>query len=123
MPARTEAQPLPEPEQPPTQREREQRGLEVLRYRPLFSGPAVERVPELQFQRPRPELELSPADASNKGIASGDLVTLRSGRASVQLTARINRELMPGVVRIADEHATALGARVEISRARRKVRA
>ena len=121
LPARTAAQPVPEPGPTPARPAEEQRGLEVLRYRPLFSGPAVERVPELQFQRPRPELELSPADASNKGIASGDLVRLRSGRASVQLTARINRELMPGVVRIADEHATGLGARVELSRARRRV--
>ena len=28
------------------------KGLRLIAYRPLFSGPAVERVPELQFQRP-----------------------------------------------------------------------
>ena len=33
--------------------------LRLLRYRPLFSGPAVERVPELQFQRPAAEVELA----------------------------------------------------------------
>jgi NADH-quinone oxidoreductase subunit G len=118
---RPEARPVPEPEPLPTRPEKEQRGLELLRYRPLFSGPAVERVAELQFQRPRLELELSPADASNKGIASGDLVTLRSGRASVQLAARVNRDLVPGVARAAGELVRELGARVEISRARRRV--
>jgi NADH-quinone oxidoreductase subunit G len=121
LPPRTEARPVPEPEPPPTRPEKEQRGLELLRYRPLFSGPAVERVPQLQFQRPRPEIELSPEDASNKGIANGDLVTLRSRRASVQLTAGINRALLPGVARTAEEFVRELGARVEISRARRGV--
>src|SRR5205809_882672 len=31
-------------------------GLRLVRYRPLFSGPAVERVPELQFQRAAAEV-------------------------------------------------------------------
>jgi formylmethanofuran dehydrogenase subunit D len=124
----TERAPLPSrmgdgtvPEQTPAAagRPKEARGLELLRYRPLFSGPAVERVRELAFQRPGPVVELSPVDATQKGIAAGDLVTVRSGRASVQLTARTNRELMTGVVRIADEHATTLGARVTISRSRK----
>src|SRR5206468_2924896 len=34
--------------------------LRLVRYRPLFSGPAVERVEELQFQRPDPVVDLSP---------------------------------------------------------------
>ena len=34
--------------------------LRLLRYRPLFSGPQVERVEELQFQRPAAEAALSP---------------------------------------------------------------
>jgi NADH-quinone oxidoreductase subunit G len=121
LPPRAAPRPLPEPEAPATKPAKETEGLELLRYRPLFSGPAVERVPELQFQRPRPEVELSPADASNKGIAPGDLVTLRSGRAAaVQLTARINASIVPGVVRACEEHVRELGTRVEISRARRK---
>ena len=36
------------------------RRLQLVSYKPLFSGPAVERVPELQFQRPQAEVELSP---------------------------------------------------------------
>ncbi len=49
-------------------------GLRLVTYRPLFSGPAVERVPELQFQRPEPVLELSAADARARGIEPGDEV-------------------------------------------------
>ena len=46
---RSEA-PSPElPEEPPAAKGK---GLQLVRYRPLFSGPAVERVPELAFQRP-----------------------------------------------------------------------
>ena len=45
--------------------------LRLLRYRPLFSGPEVERVDELQFQRPQPELELSAHDAEIRHIATG----------------------------------------------------
>jgi NADH-quinone oxidoreductase subunit G len=119
LPPRPSAGEIPAPERRPAKAEKDARGLELLRYRPLFSGPAVERVPELQFQRPEPEVVLSPADASNKGIAPGDLVSLRSGRASVRLTARVDRDLIPGVARVAEEHARELGARAEISRARK----
>src|SRR5205814_3494896 len=38
-------------------------GLRLVRYRPLFSGPAVERTPELQFQRPLAEVEVSRHDS------------------------------------------------------------
>jgi NADH-quinone oxidoreductase subunit G len=123
LPPRPAPSPVPEPEPPPAKPTKEERGLDLLRYRALFSGPAVERVPELRFQRPPAEVELSPADASNKGIAPGDLVTLRSGRTAVQLAARINRDLIAGAVRAPEEHVRELGARVEISRARRKASA
>src|SRR5207248_3177489 len=43
-------------------------GLRLVRYRPLFSGPAVERTPELGFQRPDAELELSEQDAQARQI-------------------------------------------------------
>ena len=42
--------------------------LRLVRYRPLFSGPFVERVDELAFQRPPAELELSAADAAKRTI-------------------------------------------------------
>ncbi|HWJ43779.1 MAG TPA: molybdopterin-dependent oxidoreductase, partial [Gaiellaceae bacterium] len=58
-------------------------GLQLIRYRPLFSGPAVERTPELEFQRPRPEVELSEEDARARDIRTGDEVTVRSNGTSV----------------------------------------
>jgi len=91
--------------------------LRLLRYRPLFSGPAVERVPELQFQRPEPALELSPEDAERRQIANGDQVSVRSNGTSVELRARIERRLAAGVARIADEHAGDLHQSVEVVKA------
>ena len=88
--------------------------LRLLRYRPLFSGPSVERIPELQFQRPAREVELAPADAERRGIANGDTVSVRSNGTSVELVARVNRRLLAGLVRVADEHARDLHASVEV---------
>jgi NADH-quinone oxidoreductase subunit G len=88
----------------------------LVRYRPLFSGPAVERVPELQFQRPLPEVEIPEQDARKQGIRNGDEVTIRSNGTSVTLRARLSRELRSGVVRIPDEHAGDLQPGVEISK-------
>ena len=93
------------------------RGLELLRYRGLFSGPAVERVPQLQFQRALAEVELAASDALERGIGAGDPVRVSSNGTSRTLTARLNRRLRPGVVRIENEHAQGLGAQVEVTRA------
>ena len=41
-------------------------------------GPAVERVPELQFQRPEPVLEIAADDAHARGIRPGDEVDVSS---------------------------------------------
>jgi NADH-quinone oxidoreductase subunit G len=91
-------------------------GLRLVRYRALFSGPAVERTPELQFQRPQAEVELSEDDARTHDIRPGDDVTVRSNGTSVTLRARLNRELRAGIVRIADEHAGDLQPTVELSK-------
>jgi NADH-quinone oxidoreductase subunit G len=88
--------------------------LRLHRFRALFSGPAVERVPQLDFQRPSPEVELAAADAERRGIASGDAVLVRSNGTSVELRARVNRKLVEGVARIAEEHAADLHAAVEV---------
>jgi predicted molibdopterin-dependent oxidoreductase YjgC len=90
--------------------------LRLLRYTPLFSGHQVERVPELQFQRPEREVALSSADADRRGIATGDLVTVRSNGTSVELRARVDRRLVEGVARMADEHAADLHLDVEVVR-------
>jgi NADH-quinone oxidoreductase subunit G len=87
------------------------------RYHALFSGPAVERVSELRFQRPEREVELSAADAERRGITSGEAVLVRSNGTSVELRARVNRRLVEGVARVADEHAGDLHAAVEVVRA------
>ena len=88
--------------------------LRLQRYRPLFSGPAVERVPELDFQRSERDVELSAADAASRGVADGDVVIVRSNRTSVELRARVNRKLIDGVARVAEEHAGELHPVVEV---------
>jgi predicted molibdopterin-dependent oxidoreductase YjgC len=88
--------------------------LRLQRYRPLFSGPAVERVPELQFQRPPAEIELARDDAERRQIADGDPVDVRSNGTSRSLRARVNRALAAGTARIADEHAGDLHRDVEV---------
>jgi NADH-quinone oxidoreductase subunit G len=91
--------------------------LRLLRYTPLFSGSQVERVPELQFQRPEREVALASSDAGRRGIATGDLVTLRSNGTSVELRARVDRTLVEGVARVAVEHAADLHLDVEVVKA------
>jgi len=104
----------PEPKAAPRPRGRG-RGLRLVAYRPLFSGPAVERVPELQFQRPRPELELSREDARRIGVSTGDDVTVQSNETSIRLRARVSRTVRRGVVRAAVEHVGGLEGPVEVT--------
>jgi NADH-quinone oxidoreductase subunit G len=96
---------------------RRPKGTRLVRYRPLFSGPAVERVANLQFQRPGPEVELSPGDAKRLGISTGDDVRVRSNGTSTRLRARVRKGLTAGVVLVPDEHAGELAeGPVEVSR-------
>jgi NADH-quinone oxidoreductase subunit G len=92
------------------------RGLRLVRYRALFSGPAVDRIPELQFQRPEAEVELSEHDARKRKIANGDQVTVSSNGTSVTVRARLAKDLRAGVVRIAEEHAGDLQPSVKVSK-------
>jgi NADH-quinone oxidoreductase subunit G len=92
------------------------KGLRLVRYRPLFSGPAVERVPELQFQRPGREIQLSPRDARQRGISNGEIVKVEHNGTSLLLQAWLARDLRDGVVRIPAEHAGDLGGHVEVTR-------
>jgi predicted molibdopterin-dependent oxidoreductase YjgC len=112
LPAASETPTSPETE--PLHQMRDE-GLRLVRYRALFSGAAVDRVPELQFQRPLAEVQLAEQDAHARGIRHGDDVTVRSNGTSVTLRARLTRELRPGVVRIADEHAGELQTSVEVT--------
>ena len=74
-------------------------------------------MPELQFQRPAPEVELSADDARERGIASGETVRVSSNGTSAELRARVNKKLRRGVVRVAAEHAGDLLAEVEVTNA------
>jgi len=89
-------------------------GLELVRYRPLFSGPAVERIKELEFQRPAAEVELAWEDAEARDIAPGAIVSVQSNGTSRELRAQVNRRLLQGVVRIAEDHAVGLEAPLSI---------
>ncbi len=109
---------LPEPQQKAKRGE-----IRLVAYKPLFSGAAVERVTELQFQRPQPELELSADDARRRKIATGDLVTVGSNGSAVTLPARVNRRLRAGIARVAFEHAEGLAGVVEVAKADAEVTA
>ena len=91
-------------------------GLELVRFRALFSGPAVERVPQLAFQRPAPEVELAWDDAKTRGIVAGETVRVASNGTTRDLRARLNLRLRTGVVRIADEHAWGFEDRVQVEK-------
>jgi anaerobic selenocysteine-containing dehydrogenase len=85
-----------------------------VRFRALFSGPAVERVPQLQFQRPAAEIELAFADARARGIDAGDTVVVSSNGTRRELRARVSRRLRAGVARIAADHAEGLDDHVQV---------
>jgi predicted molibdopterin-dependent oxidoreductase YjgC len=89
-------------------------GLRLVAYRPLFSGPAVERTPELHFQRPSGDVQISREDAKARGIRHGQTVTVSSNGTSVELRAQIARDVAAGIVRVAAPDAGDLHATVEV---------
>ena len=91
-------------------------GFALVSYRSAFSGRAVEHTPALEFQRPKATIELASSDAQALGIVNGDDVTVSSNGTSVALRAQINRRLMGGVVRAADEHVGALSSTVTVTK-------
>jgi anaerobic selenocysteine-containing dehydrogenase len=99
---------------PPSGKSTRAKGLRLIAYKPLFSGAAVDRTPELQFQRPDAEVELSATDAKQRGIRNGETVTVASNGTSVELRARIARDLAAGAVRIPLEHAEGLHPTVDV---------
>jgi NADH dehydrogenase/NADH:ubiquinone oxidoreductase subunit G len=113
LPVRPEARPdVPAPRPRPVH---EGSGLRLLRYRPLFSGAAVERTPELEFQRPGAEIELALADARARSIGAGDEVTVGPNGTSLRLRARIARDLPAGSARVPSTVAADLPDYVEVS--------
>jgi anaerobic selenocysteine-containing dehydrogenase len=110
------AEPQPAAPEPASNNLLQGQGLRLLTYRPLFSGPAVERTPELQFQRAAGEIELARADARARGISPGDAVKISSNGTSVALRAKIAADLAAGTVRIAQPDAGDLHPFVEVSK-------
>jgi anaerobic selenocysteine-containing dehydrogenase len=62
-------------------------------------------------------VEIAGAAAARRGTATGDEVTVRSNGTTVELRALVNRSLVGGVARVADEHAGELHATVEVVKA------
>ena len=109
---------IPPPQAPPAPAAHVARGgsFALVRYRPLFAGAAVERVPQLEFQRPAAEIELAHADGRELGVRTGDRVTASSNGTSRELVARLNRRLHRGVVRVPAPHAQGLDDVVDLTK-------
>ena len=82
-------------------------GAPARRYRPLFSGPAVERVPELQFQRPPPRSSCPRRTRTSAGSSTGDAVhgAARTARRSSSARAINARARAPASCASPSEHA------------------
>jgi NADH-quinone oxidoreductase subunit G len=106
-PVHVDAPPLPEPHA-------RAEGLQLVCYKPLFSGPAVERVHELQFQRPAPEVTLNRDFAEQRGLRTGDDVELSQNGTTLALRVRLSRSLRPGVALVARDHAGDLSGPVAL---------
>jgi predicted molibdopterin-dependent oxidoreductase YjgC len=76
--------------------------------RAMMPGRAGDRQP------PAAEIELSAEDARSRGIRNGATVTVASNGTSVELRARIARDLAAGAVRIPQEHAAGLHPTVDV---------
>jgi NADH-quinone oxidoreductase subunit G len=111
LPPREQLRDVPEPQRARAARGK---GLRLVSYRPLFSGPAIDRVPELHFQRPGAEIELSPDDARRLNVGNGQPVRVSSNGTDVELRARITRAVAAGVARVPSDYAEGLGTHVQV---------
>ncbi|HTU31702.1 MAG TPA: NADH-quinone oxidoreductase subunit NuoG [Solirubrobacteraceae bacterium] len=71
-------------------------------YRPLWAAPEVEISPALQYLVPRQSVELSPADASLRGIADGEQVVVSQNGTRLTATAVIRSNIPDGAAFLAD---------------------
>jgi anaerobic selenocysteine-containing dehydrogenase len=55
-------------------------------------------ITQLRQIMPEPQVDINPADATPRGIKSGDKVTISSPRGSIQMTANVTDTILPGVV-------------------------
>jgi NADH-quinone oxidoreductase subunit G len=84
-------------------------GLQIVAYRPLVSGPAVDRAERLRFLQPD-EIVLAASDAVRLGLGAGQRVvaTHAGGRTAGPL--RISRTQVAGAVRVPWTGAPVVGA-------------
>ena len=66
-------------------------------------------------------IELSVRDAGTRNISTGEEVVVRSNGTAIALRAMVNKSLVGGVVRAAEEHVRTLEGAVEVSRAPHRI--
>jgi anaerobic selenocysteine-containing dehydrogenase len=62
-----------------------------------FTSSSMANVPSLMAKEGRPYVEINPADASARGIATGDTVVVASARGECELRAVVTANVAPGV--------------------------
>jgi NADH-quinone oxidoreductase subunit G len=92
-------------------------------YRPIWAAPECEISPALQYTVARQQAELSPEDARQLGISTGDRLTVSSNGTRLQATATVRSGIPPGTIflatGIAEQSANVLTEpTVEIAKAR-----
>ena len=65
---------------------------------PMYVHSRTFRLPWTKALRPDPMVDINPEDAENRGISSGDRVTLSTSRGSIQVKANLTEMVAPGVV-------------------------
>jgi len=87
-------------------------GLRLGTVRSLWTGRETQHAAVLRFLAPHQQLELSPADAEQLGVSSGDHVTVSVNGRSVGAIARVHDPVPPGSVFLVEgvdpDNATAL---------------
>jgi cysteine desulfurase NifS len=66
-------------------------------------------VPGLLRDKPEPTVELSRADASARGVETGDLVEVRTARGAVRFRAHVTDDIVPGAVECSMGGGTPVG--------------
>jgi NADH-quinone oxidoreductase subunit G len=74
-------------------------GLKVVAYRPLMSGPAVDRAERLHFLKPG-EIVLASADAIRLGLVEGQQVVVAHAGGRTTGPLRVSRTQVAGAVRV-----------------------
>jgi anaerobic selenocysteine-containing dehydrogenase len=64
----------------------------------VYTHSQYRNISRLRRMVPEPQLEINPADATPRGIQSGDIVTVSSPRGSIKLKAKVTDTILAGVV-------------------------